>query len=357
MASTSRTQPATHAPGQSSSRAAPTPRDSLSASQARRVALRAQGLDRGRPDLSGPVTMRQFQQVVDRVGLLQIDSVNVLARAHLMPVYSRLGPYDTALLDRASGRAPRRLVETWAHEASFVPPETYRMLGWRRRAYRTSAWGTIRDVPLAHAAEVAEIRRLVAAHGPVTASQVHAHFEAEHPRTRTEWGWNWTVAKRVLEYLFFTGEVAAARRNAQFERCYDLVERVLPAEVLARPEPSDDEALRGLVEIGARAHGVGSARCLLDYFRLRGPAPSRALDELVEDGVLLPVRVEAGGGPSTCTATRLCHARRRPRRCSARSTPSSSRGGGSRSSSVCATASRSTCPSTSACTATTCCRS
>lgn len=273
-------------------RATPVPRDTLSRSQARRVALRAQGLDRGRPERTGPVTMRQFQQVVDRLGLLQIDSVNVLARAHLMPAYSRLGPYDTGLLDRAAGRSPRRLVETWAHEASFVPPETYRMLGWRRRAYRTQAWGSIRDVPLAHAAEVVEIRRLVAEHGPVTASQIQAYFEAEHPRTRTEWGWNWTVAKRVLEYLFFTGEVASARRNAQFERCYDLTERVLPAAVLERPEPSDEEALRALVEIGARAHGIGSTKCLLDYFRLRGPAPARALDELVEDGVLRPVRVE-----------------------------------------------------------------
>ncbi|WP_436231872.1 winged helix-turn-helix domain-containing protein [Cellulomonas cellasea] len=295
MASLPLTQPSADASRQGSGRVAPAPRDSLSASQARRVALRAQGLDRGRPERTGPVTMRQYLQVVNRLGLLQIDSVNVLARAHLMPVFSRLGPYDPALLDRAAGRAPRRLVETWAHEASFVPPETYRMLGWRRRAYRTSAWGTIRDVPIAHAAEVAEIRGLVAAHGPVTASQIQAYFEAEHPRTRTEWGWNWTVAKRVLEYLFFTGEVAAARRNAQFERCYDLAERVLPAAVLASPEPSDDEALRGLVEIGARAHGIGSAKCLLDYFRLRGPAATRALDELVEDGVLLPVRVEGWG--------------------------------------------------------------
>lgn len=267
-------------------------RESLSSSQARRMALRAQGLDRPRPGRSGPVTMRQYQQVLDRLGLLQIDSVNVLARAHLMPAYSRLGPYDTALLDRASGVAPRRLVETWAHEASFVPPETYPLLGWRRRAYRSHAWGTIREVPLAHADEVVEVRRLVAEHGPVTAAEIHRFFEVEHPRVRTGWGWNWTVAKRVLEYLFFTGEVASARRNAQFERCYDLTERVLPAHVLTAPEPSDADAVRSLVEIGARAHGIGTARCFLDYFRVRGPRGAQAVRDLVEDGVLVPVRVE-----------------------------------------------------------------
>ncbi|WP_448059575.1 winged helix-turn-helix domain-containing protein [Cellulomonas hominis] len=277
------------------SSATSTAHESLSLSQARRVALRAQGLDRPRAVSAGRPTMRQFQQVVDRVGLLQIDSVNVLARAHLMPAFSRIGPYDTALLDRASGRAPRRLVETWAHEASFVPPSTYRLLGWRRRAYVDYAWGGIAEVPLQHAAVVDEVREIIRAGGPMTASEVHTLFEAEHPRVRSAWGWNWTVAKRVLEFLFFTGEVASARRNAAFERCYDLVERVLPAEVTALPEPGTAESLRALVEIAARAHGIGTQRCLLDYFRLRGPGAQQAVEELVEDGVLVPVTVEGWG--------------------------------------------------------------
>ncbi len=269
----------------------------LSLSQARRIALRAQGLDRARARRPGAVTMRHLQGVVDRLGLLQIDSVNVLARAHLMPTYSRVGPYDPALLDRAAGRAPRRLVEAWAHEASFVPPETYRLLGWRRRGYLTYAWGTIRDVPLQHAGVVREIRDLIATSGPMTASQVHALYEHEHPADRTEWGWNWTVAKRALEFLFFTGEVTAARRNAQFERCYDLTERVLPPEVVALPEPSDEDAVRALVEIGARAHGIGTARCFADYFRLTGPRVAGAVTELVDDGVLRPVAVRGWDRP------------------------------------------------------------
>ncbi|MBX9246967.1 YcaQ family DNA glycosylase [Actinotalea ferrariae] len=264
--------------------------EQLSLSQARRIALRAQGLDRARP--SGPVTMRGFQSVVDRLGLLQIDSVNVLARAHLMPTFSRLGPYDVGLLDRAAGTAPRRLVECWAHEASFVPPSTYRLLGWRQRAYREHAWGSIREVPLQLSGAVEEIRALVHERGPVTAREVHAIYEAEHPRVITGWGWNWTMAKRVLEFLFFTGEVTAARRNAAFERCYDLTERVLPPAVLAAPEPSLEDAVRALVEIGARAHGIGTVGCFDDYFRLRNQARAGvAVAELVEEGVLRPVRV------------------------------------------------------------------
>lgn len=273
------------------------PGGTLSLSQARRVALRAQGLDRPRPPRTGPATMRHLQQVVDRLGLLQIDSVNVLARAHLMPTFSRVGPYDTALIDRASGRAPRRLVETWAHEASYVPPETYALLGWRRRAYLDHAWGSIREVPLRYSPLVADVRAMIEADGPLTASEVHAHVEAEHPRTRTEWGWNWTASKRVLEFLFFTGEVASARRNAQFERCYDLASRVLPEPVQAAPEPDEATAVRELLRIAARAHGVASARCLLDYFRIRGPRGRRALDELVEEGTLVPVRVSGWERP------------------------------------------------------------
>lgn len=274
------------------------PSASLSLSQARRVALRAQGLDRPRAERTGPATMRQLQQVVDRLGLLQIDSVNVVARAHLVPTFSRVGPYDTALLDRAAGRAPRRLVETWAHEASYVPPETYALLGWRRRAYLQYAWGSIRDVPLSHSPLVADVLAMIAADGPLTASEVHTRVEGPAPRDRTEWGWNWTAAKRVLEYLFFTGQVASARRNAQFERCYDLTERVLPPEVLAAPEPDDDDAVRALLRIAARAHGVASERCLLDYFRIRGPRAHAAVRDLVEEGTLVPVQVDGWARPT-----------------------------------------------------------
>lgn len=278
----------------------------LSLSQARPIALAAQGLHRPRPELPGsPGTgpgLRQVTAAVRRLGLLQIDSVNVLARAHLVPLFSRLGPYDVGLLDRLHSRRPRRLVEAWAHEASFVPVETWPLLEWRRRAYREHAWGSIASAAEQHPAELASVRAILAERGPVTASQVHALLDAgARTRPKEEWGWNWSAAKRVLEHLFFTGEVVSAGRNAQFERLYDLPGRVLPQEVLDAPPVSDADAIRALVEIGARSHGVAPVRDLRDYFRLhRGITKTLvpdAVDTLVEDGVLQPVDVEGLRGP------------------------------------------------------------
>lgn len=269
----------------------------LSLAEARRVALQAQGLAGPRP-VSREAERRDVRRVIDRLGLLQIDSVNVLARAHLMPLYSRLGPYDTALLDRAAGRAPRLLVESWAHEASLVPPETYRLLDWRRRGYRTEAWGSIARAASEHPGLVEEVRAVVAERGPVTAREVQAVVDADAVRNPVDWGWNWTATKLVLEYLFFVGEVTAARRNAAFERCYDLTERVLPPAVRALPDPAEADAVRELVAIGARAHGVGTAGCFADYFRLRGPRVARAVTELVEAGEIEPVRVRGWDRPT-----------------------------------------------------------
>ena len=265
---------------------------SLSRSQARRIAIAAQGLDR--PRREGAVTMRGVQRVVDRLGLLQIDSVNVLARAHLVPLYSRLGPYDPALLDRATSRAPRRLVEAWAHEASFVPPETYRLLGFRRSA---PTWFADDELLRDHAAEVEEIRTIVREEGPVTAAQVQERFENRHPRRGSGW-WEWPVTKRILERLFRLGELASAGRSAAFERRYDLPERVLPPEVLTRPEPAREEAVRELVALAARAHGLGTVRCLADYYRLPLKDTARAVAELVEDGLLEQVEVEGWRRPA-----------------------------------------------------------
>ncbi len=274
----------------------------LSLSQARRVALAAQGLHRPRP--AAAPGLRQVTAAVRRLGLLQIDSVNVVARAHLMPLFSRLGPYDVGHLDRMHARAPRRIVEAWAHEASFIPVETWPLLGWRRRAVRDHAWGSISAVPDRHPGELAAVRAIVAQRGPITAGQVHAELEAgggAGVRARESWGWNWTAAKHVLEYLFFTGEVVSAGRTTTFERRYDLAERALPREVWETPAPSDAEAIRALVEIAARAHGVATVRDLRDYFRLsrgvtRALVPA-AVADLVAEGVLVPVAVDGLRGP------------------------------------------------------------
>lgn len=271
-------------------------RDRLSAAEARRVALHAQGLAGPRPVRTpGRADLRR---VVDRVGVVQIDSVNVLARAHLMPAYARLGPYDVGLLERATGRSPRLLVEAWAHEASFVPPHTHRLLAWRRRAYRTEAWGAIATAAERHPELIAEVRDVLAERGPMTAREVAAVVETDAVRAPVDWGWNWSATKTVLEHLFFVGEITAARRNAAFERCYDLTERVLPAAVAAEPEPAEADAVRDLIAIGARAHGVGTAACFADYFRIRGPRVGRAVAELVEAGEIVPVTVSGWDRPT-----------------------------------------------------------
>lgn len=272
---------------------------SLSLAQARRIAIAAQGLDRAHPiEPDRPVTMRGLSALVERIGLLQIDSVNVLARAHLMPAFARLGPYDPALLDRATGRSPRRLVEAWAHVASFVPPDTWRQLAFRRAWYRRR-WEADHDsFWRRHAAEIDETRALLLeARRPVTAREVHARFEARHPRAGAGW-WEWSVAKEVLEHLFFTGEVAIAGRTSSFERRYDLADRVIPRDVLARPVPTEADATRHLIELGARAHGIGMDTCLADYYRIALEAARPAIAELVAAGILEPVSVEGWRRPA-----------------------------------------------------------
>jgi len=274
--------------------------ESLSRAQARRVALAAQGfLD---PPHAVP-TLRTFDRTLARTGVLQVDSVNVLQRAHYMPLYSRMGPYDahpsTGLLARAAERRPRRVVEYWAHVQAFMPVELWPLMQHRMETYRQARgkwWKDVQD-------EAAErVRVAVAAGpGPVTARELEQRLGGSGPRTKEHWGWNWSEARKTLDYLYMVGELAVAGRNSQFEVRYDLPERVLPAEVLALPTPSPQEAVTELVRRAARSHGVASAACLADYYRLRQqPDPRRpelpsaavAVRQLVEEGELLPVRVE-----------------------------------------------------------------
>ena len=260
---------------------------SLSAAEARRVTLAAQGfLDQPhtRP------TQRTLMRTVSRTGVLQIDSVNVLQRAHYVPVFSRTGPYDTGLLDRASGRSPRRLVEYWAHVASFIPVDLWPFMTHRMRRYADEGhpW-------MEHNVDLVDsVLARVRAEGPRTAREL----DDGAPRLRQHWGWNWSETKKALEYLFFAGELAVARRNTAFERVYDLPERVLPRSVLETPEPTVAEAHRELVRRAARSYGVATARDLADYYRMPVAHAQDAALSLVESGELVPVTVEGWGRPA-----------------------------------------------------------
>lgn len=268
----------------------------LTPAQARRVALAAQGFGVGRG--SGPITLRQVQRVIDTVGVLQIDSVNVLSRSHYLPVFGRLGPYPRAVLDRACSTRPRRLVEYWAHEASFVPPATHRLLRFRMARAHDEAWGGMQRIAREQPQLIRAVQRLVADEGPLTAAEIEQRLAPPGPRDRSNWGWNWTDTKRAVSFLFWAGELSSAGRTVQFERRYDLPERVLPAEIVAAPDPDPAQAHRDLIAIAARAHGVATLRCLRDYFRLKAEPARVAVTELVEAGILVPVAVTGWDRPA-----------------------------------------------------------
>jgi uncharacterized protein len=264
--------------------------ESLSIAQARRIALDAQGF--ADPAPAGPVTMRHLRRVLSRTALLQMDSVNVLQRAHYLPMYSRLGPYPVGLLDRAAYGRPPELFEYWGHEASLIPVSLHPALRWRMAG--AHAWGNVRRIADEDPALVDWVRDEVRVNGPLTAAEI----EHEAPREKGNWGWNWSSVKRALEFLFWAGEVVAARRNGSFARVYDLPERVLPAEVLAAPTPTPAESYRELVAVAARSLGVAAEFELRDYFRLPVAGARAAIPELVEEGVLVPVEVRGWRQPA-----------------------------------------------------------
>jgi uncharacterized protein len=279
----------------------------LTIRQARRIALAAQGFADRRP--TGRPDARALDRVLRRVGLLQIDPVNVLSRAHYLPLFSRLGPYPTSILDRALGTAPRRVFEYWAHVASLVPVATQPALRFRMDRAAEQAWGSMQRLSAEQPEFVGWVLEEVTAKGPLTAREI----EHDVPRRRDHWGWNWSDVKIALEWLFYTGQVTSARRNGAFERVYDLPERVLPRAVVEAPTPSVEEAHRELVRIAARAYGVATPRCLSDYFRLSASETATAAASLVDDGELIPVQVEGWNRPA------YLHAEARiPRRVSAR---------------------------------------
>ncbi|MDP9344074.1 MAG: winged helix DNA-binding domain-containing protein [Actinomycetota bacterium] len=265
--------------------------ESLSIAQARRLALAAQGF--ADPPPPGRVDRRHLRRVFGRVGLIQIDSVNVLARSHYVAPFSRLGPYPRATLDDMAYRH-RELFEYWGHEASYIPTAMYPLFRWHmRRASMGEAWGGMVRLNREHPGYVRAVLEQVRERGPVAVSDLE---DAGH-RGTTGWGWNWKTGKIALEYLFWAGEVSVASR-VRFERRYDLPERVIPPEALDAPEPGQEEAHRQLLAVAARSLGVGTAADLADYFRIRVPEARPRIHELVEEGVIRPVAVEGWRQPA-----------------------------------------------------------
>jgi uncharacterized protein len=284
-------------------------REQLSKAEARRIALFAQGF--GVPKRERQVTMRNVQAVTSRLSQFQIDSINVVTRAQFMPLFSRLGQYDPGLLERAAYQPPRRLFEYWGHAASLIDVSLQPLLRFRMGAGFRDVWAGVERIARENPDLVRFVRDEVAARGPISARDL----EVVEQRDRSSWGWNWSRVKTVLEWLFYTGEVTSAYRNSQFERVYDLPERVIPPSVLAMPTPTPQDSVTGLVRSAARALGIASESCLRDYFRTRVAMTRDAIATLVESGELIPVLVQGSGGSRPWY---LWHEARVPRRVDAR---------------------------------------
>ena len=281
---------------------------------ARRIALTAQGFAEPRP--AGRVDVRHLRRMIERLGVLQLDSVNVLCRSHYLPLFARLGPYARTTLDRMCWGDDRELFEYfWGHKASLLPLSGYPLQRWRMRAAERQDWSAPMDSALTAPWSVVvgmqrlsverpgfvdEVLARVTEGGPITAGEaspddLRRKKSDPDPDPSTGRMWNWQDAKIAIEYLFCTGQVTiAGRRN--FERQYDLTERVLPAAVLRGSEPSAEEARRELVRISARALGVATARELCGatggHFPLPAAITRIVISELVDSGELVPVRVD-----------------------------------------------------------------
>lgn len=274
----------------------------LTSAQARRIAVAAQGFAEPRP--TGAVTRAHLRRLVSRIQVLQLDSVSVSVRAHYAPVFSRLGPYDREMLERAawshSSRSPRLLVEYWAHEAALMAVDDWPLMRWRMREYQHGRWRT--EVVRKRQQLADDIVAAVAKHGPSTAGQIETYVGEERPGKKGPW-WDRSDTKWVTEALWSAGVLTTATRIG-FARHYDLTERVLPPEVVTR-EVDDDEAVRELTLRAAGALGIGTETDIRDYFRLSPKLSKPAVAKLVADGELEPVEVDGWDAPAYLRAGQI----------------------------------------------------
>ena len=258
----------------------------LSNAQARRIALAAQGFADTRP--TGRVDRRHLRRVLDRMGLIQIDSVNVLVRSQELPLFARLGPHPRTLVDDAVRAG--ELFEYWVHEASLVPTEHHHLHRWRMR--EPLPWPSFRRRVQEMGDYVEQIYQRVVDEGPLVAGDLKARVGK-----KGTW-WDYDDGKAALEALFYLGRITARRRPRDFARLYDLPERMIPAAALARPALPEHEARKESLVLAARHHGVGTFQDLADYHRLQPTRSKAALAELVEEGRLLPVTVQGWDRPA-----------------------------------------------------------
>ncbi|MBK5411954.1 YcaQ family DNA glycosylase [Pseudomonas sp. TH34] len=268
---------------------------SFSLKQARRLALAAQGFSGRQPPAS--IKPAQVNRLVERLGVLQIDSVNAVVRSHYLPLFSRLGNYSPLILEQAAWSSGRRrsLFEYWGHEASLLPMALYPLMRWRmeRAARGQGIYQQMARFGREQQATIARVLGIVEQQGALGAGSLSTREERAGP-----W-WDWSDEKHALEWLFAAGQVTVAGRRG-FERLYDLPERVIPADVLRQAPLDEAEAQRGLLLHSATALGVGTEKDLRDYFRL-DPADSRGrLAELVEDGQLITCEVQGWKQPAYC---------------------------------------------------------
>ncbi|GAB3616513.1 winged helix-turn-helix domain-containing protein [Okibacterium endophyticum] len=280
--------------------------DRISLALARRIALAAQGFGSLTTRTPSPMGVRQLNSLVERLGVLQIDSVNVFERSHYLPVFARLGEYDKALLDRVTMRPRARHLEYWAHEAAFLPRARWPLFRWRMNEYRDRSLAAEDGWAAQHRAFLQWLRDELRDRGPMAASEVEHDSQG-----RTGPWWGWSDVKIGLETLFRWGEVVSAGRSG-FERRYGLAEHLLTADELNH-EIGRDDAIRELVRHAAIAHGVATLDDLADYYRLRSDDTRRAVAELTDAGELIPVSVD-GWEQSGRSKPAWLHAQaRRPR--------------------------------------------
>ena len=258
--------------------------DSLSIADARALALAAQGFDKPRTNTKS--TTADAVALIKKLGVIQIDSVNVLVRSQELPLFSRLGDHDRSAIPKATSHG--KIFEYWGHEAAHLPVEIQPLFRFKMHAARSGKikhWG-LTSFYAENKAFVKRILKHVEVNGSTSAREL-----STRTTKKSSW-WDWDESKTALEYLFLTGELMSCGRGTDFARIYDTPERVLHEDVLNAPTPSEHDARKQLLVRSAIAQGVVTASDLADYYRQKPATVKPLIVELVEEGEMRVVAVD-----------------------------------------------------------------